>query len=55
MAALEIPIPAGHAAHWKIRRDGVMEVELMLVLSPMNARWLAQKEAARGAVRNDPQ
>jgi hypothetical protein len=55
MAALEIPIPAGFAAHWKIRPDGVMEVELMLVLSLSNARWLAVKEAARGAVRNDPQ
>lgn len=46
MAALMLPIPAGHAAHWKLRPDGVMEVELMLVIAPSAARWIA-KEGVR--------
>jgi hypothetical protein len=54
MAGLTINIPAGHAAHWKLRPDGVLEVEMMLVISPFSARWIAL-EKARGADQFAPQ
>jgi hypothetical protein len=51
MAALMLPIPAGHCLHWRVRPDGVMEVELMLVLTPSNARWNAIETRRAGEAR----
>jgi hypothetical protein len=55
MPALQMPIPAGHCLHWKVRPDGTTEVELMLFLTLHNARWLAVQEAARGAAQSSSQ
>jgi len=55
MAALMLPIPAGHVYHWRVRPDGVLEAELMLFLTPNNARWARKMEALRGAVPTPPE
>jgi len=49
MPAVTIPIPPGFVAHWKMRRDGVIEVELMLFLTPHAARWTAIRKRAKEA------
>ena len=55
MAALTLPIPAGHVYHWRVRPDGVLEAELMLFLTPNAARWARKMEAIRGAIPTSPQ
>ena len=55
MPALILPIPAGHVYHWRIRHDGVFEAELMLFLTPSNARWARKLEVIRGATPTAPQ
>lgn len=38
MSAVRIPIPAGHAAHWKLTENGKIEVELMRFLTVGSAK-----------------
>lgn len=38
MSALNIRIPAGHAAHWKLTERGKIEVELMRFLTVGGAK-----------------
>jgi hypothetical protein len=55
IASLNLAIPAGHVLHWKHRPDGVMEIRVMLFLTPNAARWVAKTEALRGAIPTPPQ
>ena len=38
MAALIVQIPLGRVAHWRLRDDGVVEIEMLRLLTLPNAR-----------------